>query len=133
MVASQVFESPQFAQLSEQQRTFLQEMCRNGWDKLAAANTAWKCKDNKSAEAQANRALRHPVISALIALIDPSKSRMTKDEALQIAAKHARSCEDASDAIKCLQLIGKWEGWENDPAPPIPGTPKDIYAEAEML
>jgi len=86
MVASEVFHSPQFAQLSEQQRAFVKAMCENGWDKISAAHTAWACKDDKSAAAMADRALRNPRISQIIALIDPAKSRMTKDEALQLAA-----------------------------------------------
>lgn len=133
MTGPEVFQSPQFAQLSIQQRTFLKEMCSNGWDKLEAAKKAWNCKNENSANAQANRAMRHPVISQLIALIDPAKSRMTKDEALQLAAKHARTATEVADVVKCLQLIDKWEGWSAAPPPPDPAESGDIYKMAEAI
>jgi hypothetical protein len=135
MKFSDVSKSPQFAQLSEQQRTFISELCSNGWDKVAAAKVAWGHKDDESAVSQANRAMRNPRVAALLALIDPTKSRMTKDEALQLAAKHARTAEKPADAIKCLQLIGEWEGWSVEPPPG--GSPSDdartIYDMADEI
>ena len=133
MDAPTVFKSPQFAQLSEQQRKFIQALCDNGWDEIAAANAAWACKDANSARTLANRAMRNPRIAQIIALIDPAKSRMTKDEALQLVAKHARTATKPADAIKCLQLLGQWEGWSIEPQTTPDGSPRDLYAEADEL
>lgn len=131
MTADQVFQSPQFASLPEQRRVFFKAYVVD-WDKIAAAKVAWQCKDDRSATSQADRALRHPQIAGLIAMIDPTKSRMTKDEALEIAAKHARTADKAADALRCLQLIGEWEGWSVTP-PSKPDDPDDIYTQAEKL
>jgi len=96
---------------------------------------AWKCKDDKSASAQADRALRNERVRELVALIDPAKSDMTLEEAFQLLAKHARTADKAADAIKCLQLIGEWRGWSKDVRVDSTAVAKEksIYEQAEEL
>ena len=133
MLASEVFKSPQFQKLSDQQRTFLQTIVENGWDKLSAAHKAWKCNSDDSALAMANRTMSNPRVASLIALIDPAKSRMTREEALEIAAKHARTATKAVEALKALELIAEWEGWGLG-KPNAPAVPEgSIYEQAAAL
>jgi hypothetical protein len=134
VTADQVFASPQFQKLSEQQRVFLKALVENGWDKLDAAYKAWKPTSDASAMAMANRALSNPRVSSLVTLIDPSKSRMTKEEALEIAAKHARSATKASDALKALEFVAELEGWTTDaPRSSSDSSEGSIYDQAAAL
>jgi hypothetical protein len=133
MTSEQVFSSPQFQKLSEQQRVFLKALVENGWDKIDAAHKAWAATSDASAQAMANRALSNPRISAIVALIDPAKSRMTKDEALMLAAKHARTATKASEALKALELIAEWEGWTTEPGSPAVSSEGSIYDQAAAL
>jgi hypothetical protein len=133
MLATDVFKSPQFQKLSPQQRVFIETLVENGWDKLAAAHTAWQCKDDTSASAMAATAMRNPKIGAIIALIDPAKSRMTREEALELAAKHARTAAKPAESLKALEMIARWEGWDAE-TPRITSSPEgSIYDQAAAL
>jgi len=134
MTADQVFASPQFQKLSKEQRAFLKALVENGWDKLDAAYKAWNPGSDASALAMADRALRNPRVAAIVALIDPAKCRMTKEEALEIAAKHARSATKASDALKALEFVAELEGWVTErPQSSTSAEPRNIYEEAAAL
>jgi isopropylmalate/homocitrate/citramalate synthase len=131
----EVAKSPQFNKLSVQQRKFIEELCTNGWDRIDAARVAYpNCSTEASLAAAANKVMRNEQVKAVIALIDPTKVRMTREEALEIAAKHVRAAEKPADAFKGLELIAEWEGWAHAPTTaPTESGETDIYEQAEKL
>lgn len=70
---------PAFVGLSDQQKDFTLLVCR-GTDKVRAAQQAWQCKDDRSARAMANAALRKSKVGWLIEQFQGTKHIPTRDE-----------------------------------------------------
>jgi hypothetical protein len=119
---------PLFAKLNERQQTFVDALLSNGNDKLAAAQTAWKCNGEASARTQANRALQNESVAFLIEQFfgkDPDRERFTRESALEFAASKARSAKDPKLSLDYLRLIAAMEGWITKQQEKVPDQPRD--------
>ena len=118
MTVEEVVNAPEFAQLSPGEQKFLQALAE-GEDKLVAAKKAWSCKDNTSAAAQANRALRK------IRRIR-NRTILTQDEALGILSATVRQSTKPADIFKGVQIISDIRGWSKNPKASEDEEPKSI-------
>ena len=95
MTPDEIRSHPLYAKLNERQQIFVDELLKNGHDKVAAAHAAWKCNGDDSARTIANRALKNDAVAFLVESYfgkDPERERFTREAALEFAAKQARGC-----------------------------------------
>jgi len=136
MTVEELQTRPEFVTLGQQQKEFVTAYCTNGADKIAAAERAYAVNDKKSAEATANRNLRHPVIRRLINdFYGRTDETGTKSEILHIAWKKVQGGQlDAKELLSYLTFISKLKGFEADkPAPPEDEPPAEDLTEIESL
>jgi len=105
---------PAFVTLgTDQQREFVLEYCRNGADKVKAAEVAYAVNTQASAVATADRNLRHPAIKRLVGdffgMVDETG---TRDEFLAILWKRFRDCNDDKAKLGWATLYMKVKGYE---------------------
>lgn len=106
---------PEFVVLGPQQKDFVTVYCTNGAEKIAAAKVAYDTTSDESAEAIANRNLRHPAIKSLVKLwYEFSEHTGTKNEALAIIWTQIQSETDAKLKLDYLKLYGEWKGFKTD-------------------
>lgn len=109
---------PAFVTLStDQQREFVIAYCSNGADKVKAAEAAYAVNDTASAQAIANRNLRHPAIKRLVSdfygQVDETGSR---DEFLAILWKNVQ--KGGEDQLGWATLYMKVKGYQAEKAEP---------------
>lgn len=106
---------PEFAvELNDSQRAFVLAICSNGRNKIEAAQASYTCKDELSAQAIANRNLRHPVMSRLIkdfyGRVDETGS---KQEVMAIVWKKIQTGSlDPKELLQYMNFLAKLKGWE---------------------
>lgn len=108
-----------YQKLAPKQQAFVDELLKNGNDKVKAATVAWTCKSEDSARSQANRALKHEGIAFLVEQYfgkDPNRERFTRESALEFASAKARGAGDDKLALEFLKLIVQMNGWLVKPA-----------------
>jgi hypothetical protein len=128
VTAEELRSHPLYEKLNERQQTFLNELLKNGRDKLAAAKVAWVCNGEASARTQANRALANEFVAQLCELYwgrDPERERFTRESALEFAAGQARKAKDPKLSLDYLRLIAAMEGWITKQQEKIPEQPRD--------
>lgn len=118
MTKAEVFADPSFLRLSDQQQAFVRALVENGGDKLAAAHTAYACKDDFTARTLANRCLRKLQIKRLVDAYfgDNVKDRVpTRDELAAEAWERAQNTEDSNTAHKWATLAATVLGFTKEP------------------
>ena len=128
MTVEELKARPEFVMLAPQQKAFVVAICENGRDKIAAAKAAYTAKDDRSAEATANRLVRHPKVHKLLKLFyDGIEETGSKDEALAILWKQIQNESDTKLKLDALKLYGAWKGFTPDkPEEPSADSTDDI-------
>lgn len=127
MTKAEVFTDPAFVRLSEQQQAFVRALVENGGDKLAAAHTAYACKDDFTARTLANRALRKIQIRRLVDGYFGEELRSkfpSREELAALAWEHAETAEDGDLAHKWASLVARVMGYDKQPEVPAQSAPK---------
>jgi hypothetical protein len=111
---------PAFVTLeNEQQKEWVLEYCSNGRDKIAATELAYVSNNRASANAQANRNLRHPAIKRLVNdFYGMTDETGTKDEFLAILWKRFRDCNDDKAKLGWASIYMKVKGYEAEKPEP---------------
>jgi hypothetical protein len=118
MTPEEIKNHPLFQKLTEPQKIFVSELVANGHDLVKAAHKAWKCKDDASARAMANRYIDHPNIAYLVNAyfeFDPESVAFTRETALSFAAKKARGATDPKTALDYFKIAVEMSGWRVKP------------------
>ena len=131
MTLSELQKRPDFVTLSTaNQKDFVVAFCSNGADRLAAAHTAHKCKNDKIAASIANRHLRHPSIKKLVEdFYDKPIDTGDKEQALAMIWKKLQGTLADKDFVSLMNLYSKIKGFE----PPSQAAPEPPAPEIEDL
>lgn len=128
-----VIADPAFVRLSTQQQEFVRTIIANGRDKVAAAKASYQCKDDRSADALANRALRNKIINRLVSNYygeTPEEQLPTREEFQKVLWQKAQAARDDADSLRFLALYARVSGLEfkaSDPTkPPTPAQQEGI-------
>lgn len=122
MTKHEVTTHPVFARLTEKYQQFLIALIDNGNNKRAAAHITWKCKDDPSADAMANTAIRNKAeIRYLMDEYfgcDPLKKVPSANEVAALAWQAAQKAgvSDPNGLAKLLDIVIKVKGYATKPA-----------------
>lgn len=121
LTLDQLLAHPYFVRLSPKQKVFVEQLCRNGNNKVAAAHKAWQCKDDDSARSFANKTLNKADVRWLVSKffgIAAEDEPFTRDEMMTLISRKIRTVNDEKLVYNYIRAYMDMNGWEMKPADP---------------